>query len=391
MSERLGNLGYLLMGKETTKGTPVIPSTAIPIYKESFNTMLNHDEDNPIVGLQVMPYNMYMGLRDHEGSFTALGDPNVAQYLFDMLLTQGSVTGTGPYTHPFTVGSAAKSYTVDILKGQVVHRYFGDEAEDIEVAFNKNKMELTPKVSALGSFIVREIASVSTTTITLTTAYDPAPNKGLVATDLVRIMKADGSSSLDTTVSSVNGDGITVVLGASAAAFAAGDFIYLRAQTTTYSLLTPFLWAKTQYRFAGSASAALTATHTPIEEGSGKWKVMWPFENKSGSQRSGAFDPAALVRLQANAEVDVKTFFDVPDTANDYLGVKGKALVIRHFTGSTNQYELRLTFNTCDVKDSKRELDSGKIVYHELKYRPIYNVSDGQLMSVSVINNISTP
>src|SRR6266496_3220331 len=216
-TERLGNLGYLLMGKETTKGTAVIPSTAIPIYKESFNTMLNHDEDNPIVGLNVMPYNMYMGLRDHEGSFTALGDPNVAQYLFDMLLTQGTVTGANPYTHPYTVGSSAKSYTIDILKGQVVHRYFGVEAEEMDVAFNKNKMELTPKVSALGSFIVREIATVSTTTITLTTAYDPAPNKGLVATDLVRIMKADGSSSLDTTVSTVNADGITVVLGASAA------------------------------------------------------------------------------------------------------------------------------------------------------------------------------
>src|SRR6476660_9480102 len=98
MSERLGNLGYLLMGKETTKGTPVIPATAIPIYKESFGTMLNHDMDNPIVGLAVEPYNAYMGLRDHEGSFTALGDPNIAQYLFDMTLAQGSVTGGGPYT-----------------------------------------------------------------------------------------------------------------------------------------------------------------------------------------------------------------------------------------------------------------------------------------------------
>src|SRR6185295_16185979 len=130
-TERLGNLGYLMMGKETTKGTPVIPAIAIPIYKESFNTMLNHDEDNPIVGLQVMPYNMYMGLRDHEWSFTCLGEPNMAQYIFDMLLTQGSVTGAGPYTHPFTVGSA-KSYTVDVLRGQVVHRFWGVEAEEIE-------------------------------------------------------------------------------------------------------------------------------------------------------------------------------------------------------------------------------------------------------------------
>src|SRR5215211_6030322 len=112
-TERLGNLGYLMVGKETTKGTPVIPSTAIPIYKESFSTKLNHDEDNPIVGLNVMPWNMYMGMRDHEWSFTALGEPNTAQYIFDMALAQGTITGSSPYTHPFTVGDA-KSYTIDV-------------------------------------------------------------------------------------------------------------------------------------------------------------------------------------------------------------------------------------------------------------------------------------
>ena len=111
-TERLGNLGYLMMGKETTKGTPVIPSIAFPLYKESLNTSLNHDEDNPIVGLRVMPYAMFMGQRNHEGSFTVLGEPNTAQYIFDMLLQQSSVTGANPYTHPFVVGDA-KSYTVD--------------------------------------------------------------------------------------------------------------------------------------------------------------------------------------------------------------------------------------------------------------------------------------
>lgn len=385
----LGNLGYLMLGKEPTKGTPVIPSTAIPIYKESFNTKLNHDEDNPIVGLNVMPWNMYMGLRDHEWSFTALGDPNIAQPIFDMTMTQGTVIGANPYTHPYTAGSA-KSYTVDVLKGQVVHRFWGVEAEEVEVGFNKNKMELSPKGSALGSFVVREIASVSTNTITLAPTYDPAPNKGLVATDLVRVMKADGSTSLDTTVTSVNADGVTVVLGASAAAYVAGDFLFLRPQTPTYNLLTPFLWAKTQYRFGATAAAALSATHTPIEEGSGKWKIMNPFENKGGSQRSGSFDPSVLLRLQANAEIDVKTFFDIPDTTNEFLGVKGKSLVVRHFAGSSNQYELRLTFNNCIIKDSKRELDSGKIIYHELNYKPVYNSVDGQLMDIKIINNIAT-
>ncbi len=389
-TERLGNLGYLMLGKETTKGTPVIPSVALPLYKESLNTNLNHDEDNPIVGLRVMPYAMFMGQRTHEGSFTVLGEPNTAQYIFDMLMSQSSVTGSGPYTHPFIVGEA-KSYTVDILKGQVVHRFFGVEAEEIEVGFNKNKMELTPKVSARGSFTVREIASISTNTITLTTSYDPAPNKGLVVNDNIRIVSAStGNTVVNATVTTVNTDGVTVVLNTSAASASVGDYFFISAATPTLNTLNPFLWARTEYRFGSTAAAALSATHTAIEDGSGKWKVMNPFENSGGSQRSGSFDPAALPRLQANAEVDVKTFFDVPDTANDFLGVKGKALVVRHFAGASNQYELRLTFNNCIIKDSKRELDSGKIIYHELNYKPVYSLTDGALMDLKIINAISS-
>jgi hypothetical protein len=141
-----------------------------------------------------------------------------------------------------------KSYTVDIQKGQVVCRYWGVEAESIEPSFDKNKMHLNVTVSGLGSFVVREIATVNTTTITLKTDYDFAPTKGLVATDTVRLMSADGATTLDTTVSSVDADGITLILGASAASFSAGDFIFLRAATPSYSVLPCFEWGRTEFR-----------------------------------------------------------------------------------------------------------------------------------------------
>jgi hypothetical protein len=48
MSERLGNLGYLMMGKETTKGTPVIPSIAVPdlavLISEFSSTFLHNPQ-----------------------------------------------------------------------------------------------------------------------------------------------------------------------------------------------------------------------------------------------------------------------------------------------------------------------------------------------------------
>jgi hypothetical protein len=387
--ERLGNLGYCAVGKESTPGTPVTPGNFLQIYKSTLNTDLKLDEDNPIAGVRSMPYNQFMGMREHTGQITALAEPNTLEYLLDMIMAAGNITGGGdPYTHPFTEG-LSNSYTMDILKGQIVERYWGVEAESLESSFNKNKMQVAMDISARGSFTVRKIATISTVTLTLDTSYDPAPNKGLVVGDLVRVMKADGSTTLDTVIatSGVNADGITIVLGASAAAYSAGDFIFLRAQTPSFSILPPFLWARTQFQFGSSASAALSATQLQLETGS-KWKISHKFEKKQGSDRSGSFDPSSLVRLQTEAELTLKAFYDQPTRLEQYLEVAStNALVIRHFSGSN--HELRLTFNQLRYKLDKRDIESAKIIYEELTGRPNYSTSDGQMMDVKVINALS--
>jgi hypothetical protein len=197
-----------------------------------------------------------------------------------------------PYTHVFGLSTTTdpNSYTLDIAKGSVVFRYWGVQAREMGIDFADNQARIPVQISALGCLSVREIASVSTTTITLKTDYDSTPNKGFVATDVVRIMKADGSTTLDTTISTVNADGITLTLGASAAAYAAGDFIFLRKQTPTYTLAGYMQWAKTQFCFGASASAALSATHTPVESGSG-WTMKHMMLPDEGAKRSGAYDP----------------------------------------------------------------------------------------------------
>lgn len=388
-TERLANLGYLGLKKETTKGTAVTPNVYVPLFKSNLTTDTKLSENNPIVGVKFSKYQEFMGMRTHVGSLEVIAEPNTAEYFFDMLMTAGNITGSDPYTHPFTISASTdpNAYTIDIQNGQVVHRYFGVQAESIEPAFDNDVMHFNIDVSALGSFIVREIATVNTTTITLKTDYDPTPNKGLVASDLVKIMKADGSSSLNTTVSSVDADGITVVLGNSAASFAAGDFIYLRAATASYTLQTPFLWGRTEFRFGTTASGALSATHTPVEPGS-KWKLMHSFSNKDGEHRSGSFDPASLPRTQAESQATVKTFYDLPDYVNRYLKVGGYALVIRHFSGS---YELRITYNNIIGKGPlKIDLETGKLIYQDYDFEAVYNTSDGQAFDVKVINALSS-
>lgn len=386
-TERLGNLGYGALKKEAPSGTPVIPNTFFYLYKSTLNTDPHYDEDNPVAGVRSDPFTQLLGLRTHEGALEVLAEPNTAEYFLDMLLAAGNITGGGdPYTHPFTEG-LSNTYTLDILKGDRVERYWGVKAEDLECAFDKNKMKFNIGVAAQGSFIVRRIASISTTTITLDTAYDPSPNKGLVATDVVRILAANFSASLDTTVSSVNADGITVVLGASAAAFTVGDYIYLRAQTPSFSTLYPFNWARLEFRFGAGASAALSATQTRLLQGS-KWKISHKLD-KGNADKSGSYDPANIPRLQTSADLTLKMFYDQPQYLMNCLDAAGTdALVIRHFSGSN--HELRLTFNQLRYKMSKRDLDSGKLIQEEITGKPNYSTSDSQAFDVKVLNGLST-
>jgi hypothetical protein len=255
--ERLANLGYAALKKEVTRAVPVTPNVFVPLYKETLMTDMHLDEDNPIMGVRSFPYNDFVGMRSHDGQITVLAEPNTAEFFLDMMLTAGSITGAGPYTHPFTEG-LANSYTLDLAKGQVVHRYWGVEAEMIEPTFDKDKMQFNIDVSARGSFLSRKIASVTTTSITFDTTYDPSPTTGLVIGDLVRCMSATTpSTTADFTVSSIT-NGTTVVVNSTAAAYIAGDYFFLRPQTPSYTILSPFLWGRTQFQFGATAAELCT-------------------------------------------------------------------------------------------------------------------------------------
>lgn len=260
--------------------------------------------------------------------------------------------------------------------------------ESVEPSFDKDVMHLTPTLSALGSFKVARIATVSTVTLTLDTLYDPTPNKGLVVGDLIRVMKADGSTSLDTNIAAagVNADGITVVLSNSAAAYAAGDYVFIRAATPSYTLLDPFLWARTQFCFADTAANALSATQIAVETGS-KWKLTHSFSSKEGEHRSGSFDPYTHARTQAELQATIKMFYDIPDFQSRFLKIGGYALVVRHYSRADK--ELRITINNNKAKSLKIPLDTGKLVYQEYEFEAVYKTADSQAFDVKVINALA--
>ena len=393
MAEQLSNLGYLALVKEATTGVvPSTPNIYTPLFDESivFDTGLT--EDLAAFGSKAKVYNVLPGRRSYEGEITVTAEPNTAAHLFNALLSQGTSTGSGPYTYPFVLSGSVlpRTYTIDVAKGRVVHRYIGAQISSIGTAFKENEMQLKLKVSALSSFIVREIASIATTTITLTSTFSDfsgTPTTGLIVGDLVSIISASGAiSDLQTTVASITST--TVVLGASAAAFAAGDQIVIRAASApSLATVTPFLWSRSEYRFGITAAAAFSNTHTPLESGT-EWTVTHSFNDAKGEWRSGSFNPASLARKTGEIALKFKKFFDSSNDLNNLHKNAKNSVVCRHF--SETGYELRVTINNFKVKDVVPKFKVGELFYSEMMAVPQYDTTDGQMYDVKVINNLAT-
>lgn len=392
-AEALANLDYMAIRKESTKGTIAgVPNVYVPLYKESLHTNSNLQDDNPIVGLKHKRYQSLPGYRSHVGNALVMGEPNTAGYFFDMLMTKGNTSGSDPYTHPFTFSTTADphSYTVDVKRGRHVARYLGVEASSIKPEWDGNKMQLDVAMSALHSWEGREIASISGSgpyTIVFKTNYDADATTGLYVGDLIQIYDVSANSYINAVVDTIeNVTSITVSEDVSAAT--AGDFVTLRASTPSYSLLSPFLRTRSEFRFGADASTALSATQTQLEDSS-SWNIMHDFENNEGAQRSGSADPASLPRLQSDAEFTAKKFWGNPLDQRRFNALEKNAVVIRHFSGSG--YELRITLNNIKTAENVQpNVESGTIDYSEITFKPDYDSSDGQAVGVSVLNSVSS-
>lgn len=387
--ERLGDLGYIAVGKQSGSSA-VTPGTFLPLYSEDLSTNLNYDEDNPAVGIKFARYQTLQGQRDHQGPFTVIGEPNTAGYVFNMLLNKSGTSGSDPYTHTYTDGGDSDAYTVDVCPENHVYRYKGLKASQISPSFNDNYMHLQVTASALAAFSAAAVDSVSGTgpyTVTLKTDYDPAPTTALVAGDLIKIYDVSVDSYIDATIDSVDNDtDFTVSEDVSAAT--ADDVVTIRPQSTSFDNLTPFQFARSEWRLSDTAANALSAAHTPMDEFS--WTVSHNFNNDGGEKRSGSYDPASLARTQTNAELTATKFFDTSDQIRKFVAKEKQGLVIRHFSEGSS-YELRLTFNDVRISDGgKPPINTGETLLHNFAFLPNYDAGDGQAFDVKVINGISS-
>lgn len=387
MNTRVANLGYVAIRKETTKGTPAgVPNVYLPAYKESMMTEVNLNESSPLIGNKAARHKLIQGMRHHTGSIQTLAEPNSAGYLFDMLLYKSNTSGSNPYTHTFTLGETnPNAYTMDISKGNVVFRFMGVEASQIAASFEDNRMLFDTELSGLKSFMVREIASVATSTVTLKTNYDPNPTHGLVVGDLIRLQKSSDNSTTDFTVVSVDSDTV-VTLSASTSGFADGDMFYIRPNTPSFSLATECLWARSEFRFADTISNALTASNITPDEAS--WTIMHSMNSNEGEKRSGSFDPAVLARTLGDAELNVKKFFDSPFDLNRFLAVAERSIACRHFSGTNHEIQVALASAKSDTMPTG--LETGSPILSDMNFKTEYDDVEGKIFEVKIINSVAT-
>lgn len=391
-SEQVSNQGYIALKPEVTEGVVAgTPNLYASLYNETLTTEINANTENSVFGNKFARLNVLPGIRSHTGDFEVLAEPNTSSAFWDMLLTRGSVSGgSDPYTWPFT-GSFTKprSYTVDLSMGNQVARFIGVQASEISPSVSDNVWHWKVKVSALKSFLGAEIASISDDTVTLKTPVNyPAPATGLVAGDLMAIVKASDGTRQNLTVDTVTAT--TVKFTTSPTSVTAGDMLILRPATPSLALLEPFLWSRTEFRFAADAATALTAAHTPLEDGT-EFVVSHPFEDDAGAKSSGSFDPSRLVRDKSiDVTFKAKKYFENPNEVRNFNALTSQALVVRMFSGTNHEFRLTLNKLTITKGGDKAMINVDTALFYEPEYTPGYSTSDGQAFDVKVINALGS-
>jgi hypothetical protein len=390
-SELSSNAGYLALKRETTEGTAVTPDAYVPLYDESITTEMNPETETSIFGSKFARLQVTPGVRSHGGDLTVMAEPNSTGRFFDMLLTRGTITGgSSPYTWPVTASfTKPASYTVDLSTGNQVARFIGVQASEMSPSWKDNEMRWKIKVSALKSFLGAECLSLASATVTLKTPTNyPSPTDGLVAGDIVAVVAGATGARQNLTILSLTGT--TVTFTTTPSAISSGDMLILRPATPSLAVLTPFLWSRTEFRFAADAATALSATHTPLEDGS-EFVVQHPFDDDKGAQSSGSFDPSRLVRGKTvDFTFKAKKFFYNPDEVRTFKALTKVAVVVRMY--SESGYECRVTMNNLTITKGgdKPMIKDQETEYYELEYTPIYDTSDGQGIDVKVLNNLAS-
>lgn len=393
MSNYLADRSYLAVKPQSATTTPVIPTTFIPLVSETVRVNPQFAADRRMKGLSWKSDAQLKGTRKIEGDLTVLADVEALGHLLNMTYAKGTTTGSAGdgYTHPFTVGEG-KSYSIEISRGSYAQRIWGARAENLKVEYVDNKMQAVVSIKALGQFYAASLGvalSGSVTSLELSTTYDPRPADGLVAGDVIHLVKDSGT--VDLTILTVNADGKTVTFASTSITAAAGNAIFLNAQTPSYSGLDPLYFSGTLVGVAATSTladtaAASAATATP------SYTIVSNFKNNLlDAPGSGSAGPMVLANQVREADLELKTFFTDPTLYQKWLEQVKQAVTIiatGAFIKSDHTTSEKLTVKYHNVKATTNEqgLTTGQYIFDNQKFEVLYDAADAKAVEITLVN-----
>ena len=393
MTAYLGDKSYLALKVEATENTPVIPNSFCPLVSESVKTNINYTADRRLKGYDFKSDDLLRGSRKHEGDVVVYPDADNLAHFLNMLMLKGTTTGSATgYTHPFTIGNP-KSYTIEIQKGPYAQRFWGVKADKLKFEFEEQKLKLTSSIKAVGQFSVgtlKEALGGSVTSLKFAHDYDDSPNMGLVAGDVICV-ELDTGLYQDVTLTSVNADMETVGFGALSIIAAAGNKIYLKAQTPSYaSLGKPLLQGNSLVGIAATsaladAAAGAKATATPLYEFS-----FVLSNNLMDAQSTGSQSPVKLIPQTKEAQLTISRVFEETSQHVAWLNSIKQALTMitlgEEITGGTTKEQFTIKFHKIKPITNDEANEVGSLIFDKQEMEALYDTVDAKAIEVSIVN-----
>lgn len=161
-------LSYLGLAKEAVWGTPVTAAKWLPVKDMKPTDDIKMVLDEGKRGIAAKDFGAYQGTKlsnlEYGGDFF----PDVAPYFLLAVLGADTVSGTGPYTHAFGLGSAPPSLTLQDFFGHSQERqYAGCRVSEVGLKFatDTGAVEWTAKLLGKASaLVVKTTPTIGTTT-----------------------------------------------------------------------------------------------------------------------------------------------------------------------------------------------------------------------------------
>lgn len=187
---------WMSMAIESTPGTsPATPVFWIPVQNPKLVAMITEVDDDALRGSMVKVYEQVPTVRHDEYTFTCYYYFDSIPALFRSILGSADViTGSGPYTHSFSVLNSAPllanqppTYSFYDYDGYKVRQIGGCQVDEITIKFTATGLlELTVKVLGQPYTLAGSVASSAFTTTEAAPSWSCTPTlNSVVATRLV--------------------------------------------------------------------------------------------------------------------------------------------------------------------------------------------------------------